>query len=170
MYDSAMKIVFEQIGLRYRSLFLLLAVGAMAGLLWRISPAMGIGFFLFALLFIIALRNFHMGILILILGSAVIATKWPLYRYSFAHFHFAHLLMIILPLVSFIEVLEQKSLKSIYAAIDAPLVLMFLAAVLAVLNSYIFGDPEVPLTHRHLIVQVTGLTLILFPISIFISI
>jgi hypothetical protein len=149
-------------------IFAISSLAAALGLAVIFSPLLAAGFFVFSLLLLVFFYDIRIGLLALVLSSAFAAAVSPLFSFRFAHFHFSHLLSILLVIVFAIQALRRKDrLLRRETNIDTPLVLLFLISLLSVLNSYLFWDSAVSFAHRHLIVQVTGIVLILFSISVF---
>ena len=149
------------------SISLALGAGGLAAVLTTLFPLGILGFAALCLLAGFVFTHIRLAVLLFIVTSAWTAALSPLFTYRFAAFHFSHLITILLSLIFFWGVRENPKGKFIQTHLDYPLSLFFLAALLSVLNSYVFWDFTVPLTHRHLIVQFTGLVLILFSIFTF---
>jgi len=149
-------------------IYFISSLAASLGLAVIFSPLLAAGFLGFSALLLVLFYDIRIGLLALVLSSAFAAAVSPLFSYRFAHFHFSHLLSILLLIVFAVQYIRHKDqgLRR-ETNIDTPLVLLFLTSLLSVLNSYLFWDSAVPPAHRHLAVQVTGIVLILFSISVF---
>jgi len=138
------------------------------GLVLVFSPLYALGFLGVSAVFLVLLIDIRIGLLGLVLGSALTAAVSPLFSYRFAHFHFSHLLSSLLLIACAVLSVRKRDvfLKS-ETNIDLPLVLLFLTSLLSLFNSYLFWDSSVSTDQRHLIVQVAGIALILFSVSVF---